>query len=105
MVRSAPSRVSEPVKETDLILRSVAKRCVSKDGHNTRTRSHPSRRAQGRAPRDEVGDIFTPSQGEDLSFRVAGLPCRFKRVRRLPSLPRKARKPLAKKKRQRESYN
>src|SRR3977135_2712458 len=27
-------------------------------------RLHPSRRAQARAPEDEVGDIFTPSQEE-----------------------------------------
>src|SRR5450755_4423970 len=28
----------------DLILRSIVKRCVSKDGSNARTRGHPSRR-------------------------------------------------------------
>jgi hypothetical protein len=37
---------------------------VSKDGHNAWTRGHPSRRAQGRAPQDEGGDIFTTSQDE-----------------------------------------
>src|SRR5258708_5616791 len=31
---------------------------VSKDGRDAWTRGHPSRRAQGRAPRDEVGYIF-----------------------------------------------
>jgi len=31
-------------------------RGVSKDGGNARTCSHPSRRALGRAPQDEVGD-------------------------------------------------
>src|ERR1700716_4446697 len=39
---------------------------VSKDGRNAGTRGHPSRRAQGRAPQDEVGDIFTTSfPGDD----------------------------------------
>jgi tripartite-type tricarboxylate transporter receptor subunit TctC len=37
-----------------LILRSVAQRRVSKDGGTFRTRVHPSRRAQERAPQDEV---------------------------------------------------
>ena len=34
---------------------------ASKDGCNTWTRFHPSRRAQERAPQDEVTDIFTVS--------------------------------------------
>src|SRR5260370_6188812 len=35
---------------------------VSKDGHNAWTRGHPSRRAQGRAPEDEVGMCFTAAK-------------------------------------------
>src|ERR1700704_6684527 len=39
---------------------------VSKDGRNAGTRGHPSRRAPGRAPQDEVRDIFTTSfPGDD----------------------------------------
>src|SRR3981081_4584189 len=41
------------------------KASVSKDGRNTWTRGHPSRRAQQRAPQDELGDIFTDSQDEE----------------------------------------
>src|ERR1700687_2268765 len=45
-----------------MILTSSGGACeasVSKDGCMAWTRGHPSRRAQGRAPQDEVGDIFT----------------------------------------------
>src|ERR1700737_847582 len=38
--------------------RGACEASVSKDGHNAWTRGHPSRRAQERAPQDEVGDIF-----------------------------------------------
>ncbi len=37
----------------DLVLRSRAEHGVSKDGPASRTRGHPSRRAQGRAPQEE----------------------------------------------------
>src|SRR5260370_37559679 len=46
---------------------------VSKDGRNVRTRGHPSRRAQGRAPQDEVGDIFTTYQDEGSLFTPASV--------------------------------
>jgi hypothetical protein len=46
-------------------LGTSAKRCVSKDGCNAQTRSHPSRRrAKSAAPQDEVGDRFSRRQDE-----------------------------------------
>jgi hypothetical protein len=42
------SMVKSAETNADLILRSIAKRCVSKDGCNARTRGHPSRRAYRR---------------------------------------------------------
>src|ERR1700722_3516116 len=58
----------------DLILRSVAKRCVSKDGCNRRTRGHPSRGGEDASPQDEAGDRFKASSAsailsEDLILR------------------------------------
>src|SRR5450631_3390524 len=44
-----------------VIARGACEASVSKDGRNVRTRGHPSRRAQGRTPQDEVGDILTSS--------------------------------------------
>src|SRR5438552_11767320 len=35
------------------------------------TRGDPSRRAQGRAPQDEVGDLFHSLEGGDLVFHSA----------------------------------
>src|SRR5260370_14585479 len=55
---------------------------VSKDGHNAWTRGHPSRRAQGRAPQDEVGDLFTASKA-GIEYAVAS---RFHHNRSSPAL-------------------
>src|ERR1700688_4128096 len=54
------SQPLEPVNDADLIRRSLRSKRL--EGWIQRTRGHPSRRAQGRAPQDEVGDIFTTSQ-------------------------------------------
>jgi hypothetical protein len=62
------SQPLEPVNDADLILRSLRSKRL--EGWIQRTRGHPSRRAQGRAPQDEVGDIFTTSQDEVLQTLV-----------------------------------
>src|SRR3984893_18239661 len=51
---------------------------VSKDGHDAWTRGHPSRRAQGRAPQDEVGDILATSCG--LGMQGTTVRCRTVQV-------------------------
>src|ERR1700682_4908267 len=52
----------EPVKNTDLILRSLrSKRLEGSHGH-------PSRRAQERAPQDEAGYIFRDLEGRRSSI-------------------------------------
>src|SRR6202022_2169050 len=90
--RSAP--FSRP-GNTDLILRSLptgranarpmtGSASVSKDGYNARTRGHPSRRAQGRAPQDEVGDIFTRSFAGTTSWKNS--PLRRQRVGKAPGM-------------------
>src|SRR4030081_2561252 len=71
---------------TDLILRSIAKRCVSKDGCKAGARGHPSRRAHRtaralpgeRAPQDEVGDLFYAPLSRVTTF-VRGLAPRPRR--------------------------
>jgi hypothetical protein len=45
---------------SDLILRSVAKQRVSKDGGRLGACGHPSRRSQVLAPQDEVLSLFHP---------------------------------------------
>ena len=52
-----PRSASEARNISYLILRSRAQHGVSKDGRTARTRGHPSRRAQERAPQDEVDDF------------------------------------------------
>src|SRR6266571_7998109 len=71
---------------TDLILRSIAKRCVSKDGttHGLAAilrdaRIGDARAPPIRAPQDEVGDRFTISQlsppiWKDLISRYSSMP-------------------------------
>jgi hypothetical protein len=47
--------LEEFAQQRSLILRNIAKRCVSKDGCKALTRGHPSRRhAKGAAPQDEA---------------------------------------------------
>jgi hypothetical protein len=55
--RHQPVLIGTSQKFPDLILRSRAQHGVSKDGCTARTRCHPSRRAQERAPQDEVGNV------------------------------------------------
>jgi hypothetical protein len=50
-MRTSRRRAKSGETNADLILRSIAKRCVSKDGSKARTRSHPSRRAYRRRRR------------------------------------------------------
>jgi hypothetical protein len=52
-----------------LILRSIAKRCVSKDGRESVRRIHPSRRAQERAPQDEVREKLHAKTSAVLPLR------------------------------------
>ena len=66
---SVPLRVR---KNSDLILRSAFRR-VSKDGRESLPCFHPSRRAQERAPQDEVGKGFAAAERNCL-FGQYGFP-------------------------------
>src|SRR4051812_39885435 len=73
-----------PLNVQTLILRSIAQRCVSKDGGRARTCGYPSRRrARGAASQDEVGFSGAYFIGQVASATAA---CGGKMVTNLPSV-------------------
>ncbi len=67
--RRRSSRSERISGNTDLILRSLQSKPLE-GWRKAWTRSHPSRRAQGRAPQDEAGDTLIGSQDEVNRYRV-----------------------------------